>query len=73
MGVHDVEDDIEEQSAGSISSIADRDLDSIEQTRPSVFVWLVAAAAAIGKLKPWNSLSVAEYLHSAYRRSALWL
>lgn len=32
----------------SVSSYSDRDLDSIEQTTPSVFVWLVAAAAAIG-------------------------
>lgn len=55
MGGPDVHPDIEEQSRGtscetpSSTKGIDHDLDTIEQTRPSVFVWLVASAAAIGR------------------------
>ena len=56
MGVpKDVQGDVEESrtpsESRSLSSIGEeRDLDTIEQTTPGVFVWLVASAAAIGGL-----------------------
>ena len=53
MGNELVEESLQEHSfspqGSSTSLVEERDLDSIEQTRPSVFVWLVAFAAAIGE------------------------
>jgi len=52
MGNDLVDDHVREHGVSpqesSISLVDEYDLDSIEQTRPSVFVWLVALAAAIG-------------------------
>lgn len=53
MGVHVANESVEEHNASldgrsSASCHEDRDLDTIEQTTPSIYVWLVAIAAAIG-------------------------
>lgn len=49
MGVSAAEEHSTSIHGSSSSSLQERDLDSIETTKPSIYVWLVTLASAIGK------------------------
>ena len=61
MGADIVEENFQQRDTPfgerNLSSSGDRDLDSIEQTTPSAFVWLVASAAAIG----WSCVKITTF------------